>query len=83
MGVVQGGGGQDTSGGVNWPRCNSKAKSSACAERLASDNSLCCKTETGVVLWHLGSHLEENGRKRSTCGCTDPSTRLGTEQDLQ
>lgn len=38
-------GGQDTTGRVNWPRCNSEAKSSACAERLASDDSLCCKTE--------------------------------------
>lgn len=34
-------GGQNTSGGVNWPRSDSEAKSSACAGRSAWRYSLC------------------------------------------
>lgn len=32
-------------GGIIWPGCDSRGKSSACAGQLASDYSLCGKTE--------------------------------------
>lgn len=75
---------QNTSGGVNWPRCDSEAKSSACAGRLASDYSLCCTIE--MEGRPMAPRLSFGGRtaeKRSTYGCTDPSTRSGTDRRLK
>lgn len=63
----RGGGGvaQNTGGGVNWPRCDSKAKSSACVGRLASDYSLSCTIEMEgrpVAPWlSFGGRTAEKG----------------------
>lgn len=67
-------------GGINWPGCDSRGKSSACAGQLASDYSLFCKTEMDFcdILALIWGWTAEKG---STYGWTDPSTLPGSDSN--
>lgn len=77
-------GGQNTSGGVNWPRCDPEAKSSACAGWLASDYSLCRKIEMeGRLVAPWLSFGGEQLKKDTHMDAVTPQPTQGLTEDFK